>query len=172
MTESPASGSERVGVLFVCYANVCRSPLAEGVFRHLVEARGLAERFVIDSAGTHAIEGAHPHPLSQEIALAHGFTLDSRGRQLLRHDLSRFDHVVVMDRMNHETIRRLAAPSAFGAIEGFRARIRHLREISDPRAHGRDLDVPDPIRGGAEGYQLAYEFIERGCEALLDETTG
>lgn len=157
-------------MLFVCYANVCRSPLAEGAFRHLVAQRGLEARYRIDSAGTDAMEGSAPHPLSQRIAAERGFALSGHSRQLLRHDLSRFDHVVVMDRMNHETIRRLAAPSAFGAIEGFRAQIRLLRQIAHPGARGRDLDVPDPIRGGPEGYELAYRLILEGCEALLAET--
>ncbi len=165
------SADEGMGVLFVCYANVCRSPLAEATFRHLAAQRGVEDRFRIDSAGTDAMEGSAPHPLSQQIAAEHGFALKGRSRQLLRHDLARFDHVVVMDRMNFETIRRLAAPSAFGAIEGFRARVRMLRQIGQPDARGRDLDVPDPIRGGAEGYELAYRLIVAGCEALLDETS-
>lgn len=164
------SAAEPVGVLFVCYANVCRSPLAEGTFRHLVAQRGLEARYHVDSAGTDAMEGSAPHPLSQQIAAERGFMLSGRSRQLLRHDLSRFDHVVVMDRTNHDTIRRLAAPSAFGTIEGFRAQIRMLRQIARPDARGRDLDVPDPIRGGPKGYQLAYRLILAGCEALIDET--
>src|SRR5687768_3024828 len=85
-------------VLFVCYANVTRSPLAEGVFRHLVRARGLDTRFVIGSAGISAYEGAPPDPGSMAIAATHGIALSSRSRQMSRQDLFEHDHVLVADR--------------------------------------------------------------------------
>src|SRR5690606_34594819 len=109
----------QVGVLFVCYANMCRSPLAAGLFRMLADQRGLGSRLHIDSAGTSAMEGAPPHPSSGAIAERHGFTLGGYARQLIRDDLTRFDQVVVMDRQNYATIERLAAPSAFGSLEGY-----------------------------------------------------
>jgi protein-tyrosine phosphatase len=168
----PSQSRERIGVLFVCYANMCRSPLAEGVFRHLAAQRGLLDRLHIDSAGTDAAEGCSPHPLSCSIALAHGITLEGSGRQLIRDDLNRFDHVVVMDRSNYAKIARLAAPSSRGELKGFRARLRTLRSISDPQATGIALDVPDPIGAGMERYREIYELIERGCNALLDEISG
>jgi protein-tyrosine phosphatase len=159
--------SIETSVLFVCYANVCRSPLAEGTFAWLAHRRGLLGRLTIDSAGTSAMEGAPPHSLSQAIAAEQGFMLDGESRQLIRDDLSRFDHVVVMDRQNLETIRRLTG-SAFGP-QAFRARVRLLREIADPRATGSDLDVPDPIGRDADHYRAVFTMIERGCAALLDE---
>lgn len=163
------SSEPRIGVLFVCYANMCRSPLAEGVFRQLAAARGMSDRLHIDSAGTDAIEGCAPHPRSCEIAAAHGITLTGTGRQLVRHDLSNFDHLVVMDRRNYDKIARLAAPSAFGELEGFRARMRMLRAIANPKASGAALDVPDPIGCGAERFAEVYELLAAGCSVLLDE---
>jgi protein-tyrosine phosphatase len=168
MTDANPSG--RIGVLFVCYANMCRSPLAEGVFRHHAAQRGLLDRLHIDSAGTDASEGCSPHPLSCSIALEHGITLEGVGRQLIRDDLNRFDHVVVMDRSNYAKITRLAAPSSSpGQLIGFRARLRTLRSIGDPGATGIALDVPDPIGAGIDRYREIYEVIERSCTALLDE---
>ena len=161
--------AQPVGVLFVCHANMCRSPLAEGIFRHLAQARGMLDDLHIESAGTDAIEGCDPHPRSREIAAAHGITLTGTGRQLIRHDLSNFDHVVVMDRRNYDKISRLAAPSAFGELQGFRARLRMLRAIANPKASGQALDVPDPIGRGPEQYAEVYELIAAGCTALLDE---
>lgn len=158
----------RTSVLFVCYANICRSPLAEGTFRWLAERRGVLDRLTIDSAGTSAMDGAPPHSLSQAIASEQGFMLDGESRQLIRDDLSRFDHVVVMDRQNLETIRRLTG-SAFGLQTGFRARVRLLREIAEPGATGADLDVPDPIGRGVDHYRTVFGMIERGCTGLLDE---
>jgi protein-tyrosine phosphatase len=153
-----------IGVLFVCYANVCRSPLAEGLLRHLAGARGIGERLRIDSAGTSAFEGTLPHPLSCQIAEQHGFALTGKSRQLLREDLSRFDHILVMDRQNLATIERLA-----GSLDGYRAKIRLLRAIAHPKAKGRELDVPDPIGGDARRYAEVYAYMHEGCEALLDE---
>ena len=164
--------SAPVGVLFVCYANVCRSPLAAGLFAHLAAQRGMSEGLHIDSAGTSAMEGSPPHPLSCEIAEDHGFALEGYARQLIRDDLSRFDHVVVMDRRNYATIERLAAPSAFGSLANYKAKIRMLRAIENPKAKGPELDVPDPIGAGIERYQAVYELLERGCTALLDELAG
>jgi protein-tyrosine phosphatase len=160
---------QTIGVLFVCYANVCRSPLAEGLLRELADQRGLGEHLQIDSAGTSAMEGAAPHRRSCEVAEQHGFSLTGQSRQLTRDDLTRFDHVIVMDRENLATIERLAAPSAFGSLAGYRAKIRLLRAIAKPKAKGRDLDVPDPIGGAAGRYAEVYELLRDGCNALLDE---
>ena len=160
---------DRTAVLFVCYANMCRSPLAEGVFRHLAGERGHLERLTIDSAGTVAIEGGAPHPLSVDICRSRGIELEGTGRQILRVDLARFDHIVLMDRHNRSQLERMAAPSAFGPLDAHRARIRLLREISHPNARGDDLDVPDPIGHGPEGYELVFNLVHEGCRALLDE---
>lgn len=158
------SEPSRVSVLFVCYANMCRSPLAEGLFRHLAAGRGLLDRVEIDSAGTSAIEGAEPHELSQAIAEEHGFSLSGRGRQLLRDDLSRFDHILVMDRENLATIERLA-----GSLDAYPARVRLLRALAEPKAKPKQLDIPDPIGRGRGRYAEAYELMLASCEALLDE---
>lgn len=168
MSDAPEPRPGSIGVLFVCHANMCRSPLAEGVFRDLAAKRGMLDRLDIDSAGVDAVEGCSPHPLSCDIARVHGIELDGEGRQLIRDDLSRFDHVVVMDRRNYNRIARLTS-SAFGPLKGFRAKVRTLREIANPRASGRELDVPDPIGGGPGDYAKVYEMIAEGCAALLDE---
>jgi len=173
-SEAPA----KIGVLFVCYANICRSPLAEGTFRWLAERRGVLDRLTIASAGTSAMDGAPPHSLSQAIAAEHGFMLEGESQQLVRDDLSRYDHVIVMDRQNLATIQRLTG-SAFGPLAsanpervGFRARVRLLRELADPGASGADLDVPDPIGRGPDHYRAVFGLIERGCAALVDELFG
>ena len=159
----------RTGVLFVCYANVCRSPLAEGVFRHLVEGRSLDTRFAIDSAGTSAMDGASPHPYSVEVGARHRVRVHGEARQLRRADLSRFDHVLVMDRSNYAFLENMLAPSAFGAMQGLRARVRLLRAVSNPGARGHELDVVDPVGGDLDGFERCYQSLLPACEALLDE---
>jgi protein-tyrosine phosphatase len=159
-----------IGVLFVCYANIVRSPLAAGVFAHRVAARNLADRFRIDSAGVAADPGYPPHHASVAIATSHGIALSGTSRQLRRDDLFEFDHVLVLDRLVAAEIRRLTAGSAFGPLsERPPAKIRLLASLADPTARGEDLDVRDPMRAGFDGFRAAFEQIDRACAALLDE---
>lgn len=158
------------GVLFVCYANLVRSPLAAGVFSHHVAARGLSARFRVDSAGVAADPGYPPHHASVAIAAAHGIALTGASRQLHRVDLFEFDHVLVLDRMVAAEIRRLTAGSAFGPLSDRPpAKIRLLASLADPHARGEDLDVRDPMRAGFDGFRAVYTQIDRACTALLDE---
>ncbi len=167
MVES--SAGPQTGVLFVCYANICRSPLAEGIFRREAERRGLSSRFVVDSAGVSAWEGSKPHPLSVEVAEERGFALSGLSRQLIRGDFYDFDEILVMDRLVYGEIRRLLGPSAFGPQAPIRAQVRLFSTLLDPRAEGRQLDVADPITVGIEGFRATYDLLQRGCEVLLDE---
>lgn len=167
-----AGEPKRRGVLFVCHANMCRSPLAAGVFLHLLAQRGLSERFDVDSAGTWAADGIPPHPLSVDVARRYGIDaalLGSASRSIAPGDLDRFEHVVAMDRRNLADIERLRRISAFGPVVGGTAKLSLLRRFSDPKASGRDADVPDPVRGGPEHYETAYRIIDAGCRALLEQ---
>ena len=159
-----------VGVLFVCHGNLCRSPLAEGIFRHIVEGRGLLERFDIDSAGTYAASGHAPHPFSVDAARRLGIELGGRSRPIEPEDLTRFHHIIAMDRANQADILRLRRMSAFGpVVEGSRARVRLLRTISHPHARGDAQDVPDPIGLSPDTYATVCAIIEQACRALADE---
>ena len=151
----------RASVLFVCMGNICRSPLAEGVFRHLVRKRNLADRFEIDSAGVSGYhEGDPPDARSAEVARRRGIELSGSARRLNRADLDQFDYVIVMDRENRAGVERLANGTTHGA------RIHFLREF-DPEAE-HDIDVPDPYYGGPSGFENVQEMVERSCAQLLD----
>lgn len=153
------SGTIPTRVLFVCLGNICRSPLAEGVFRDLVEQAGLSERFEIDSAGTgswHVGEG--PDARAAMVARQHGVELNGHARQVTPQDLYRFDYVIAMDRDNLRSLERMAGTSAAGA------EIRLLREY-DPENGGDQ--VPDPYYGGASGFETAFEIVSRCCHVLL-----
>lgn len=158
-----------IRVLFICHANLVRSPLAEALFRHLAAQRGLADRFVVASAGISAHEGMPPDPGSVAVGAAHGVTVAGRARQMTRVDLYDHDHVLVADRHVASQIRRLIGGSVFGPIAGSSARVRLLATLADPHADGNALDVPDPLRGGPEGYRRVYDQLLRACTALLDE---
>ncbi len=149
----------KVRVLFVCMGNICRSPLAEGVFRALVEHAGLADRIEIDSAGIgdwHAGELADPR--TRAVAERRGLRLTSRARQVVSGDLDAFDLVVAMDEQNLRGLRRLRASAA-------PAEVRRLREFD---AEADDLDVPDPYEGDADGFERVHDMIERACAGLLE----
>jgi protein-tyrosine phosphatase len=151
-----------VSVLFVCLGNICRSPLAEGVFRALVAEAGLADSFEIDSAGTSGWhDGEPPDARAAAVARRHGIELGGTSRRVEGGDLRRFDHIIAMDGDNLRDLRKLADRAAADAD------IRRLREF-DPRGNG-DLDVPDPYFGGDAGFENVHDMVERSCRALLAE---
>jgi len=153
-----------VRVLFVCLGNICRSPLAEGVFLSLLREAGADDRFEVDSAGTAGYHiGDLPDPRTRDVARRRGIELTSRARQVEAEDLDRFDYVVVMDSQNLADVRRLADGAEV------RAEIRRLREFDDE--NGGDLDVPDPYYGGPQGFEDVHDIVERSCRRLLDHIT-
>jgi len=150
-------------VLFVCLGNICRSPMAEGIFRHLLDEGDPAHRIHVDSAGTGAWHvGEPPDDRAAAVAARHGVALSGAARRLEAEDLHRFDYVVAMDRQNLEDIHALADTA------GVTAHVHLLRDF-DPAADGaRGRDVPDPYFGGAGGFEAVYQMIHRSCEALLE----
>ncbi len=147
-------------ILFVCLGNICRSPLAEGVFLHRARALGVEESLVVDSAGTGAWHaGERPDPRSIDVARKYGVSLPGRARQLREADFRDFDLILAMDRENFRNIDRMRG-SARGSAE-----LRLFREF-DPEA-GDDLEIPDPYYGGPEGFDRVFEMVDRaGCGLL------
>lgn len=157
-----APDSPRTSVLFVCLGNICRSPLAEGVFLRLVSDAGLADRFRIESAGTGAWHvGERPDARATMVAQQHGVVLGSRARKITDADVREFDYVIAMDRENLRNVQRMVDAA------GSDAHVHLLREF-DPLADGEGDEVPDPYYGGASGFENVYEMVQRSCEVLLD----
>jgi protein-tyrosine phosphatase len=148
-----------VRVLFVCLGNICRSPTAEGVFRHLVTREGLTDRIQIDSAGTAAYHvGNPPDPRSQEAARRRGVDLSMlRARQAVRDDFHAFDYVLAMDRENLDDLRRICPP-------GHESRLKLFLDFA-PQAGRRD--VPDPYYGGGQGFETVLDLVEAASHGLL-----
>jgi protein-tyrosine phosphatase len=155
-----------VRILFVCMGNICRSPTAEGVLRHLVSERGLEGEIEIESAGTGGWHvGDPPDSRSAAAARKRGITLDGAARQVRADDFEDFDLLLAMDRDNLAELRALV-PS------GSEHKVRMLREFEggrDPVAGGADLDVPDPYYGGPNGFEDVLDQVEAACRGLLDE---
>jgi protein-tyrosine phosphatase len=150
----------KIGVLFVCLGNICRSPLAEAVFRAIVEEEGLSDRFTIDSAGTSNYHtGDSPDPRTVRAAAARGVRVQHAARQIAEEDFARFGYVLAMDSENLRRTLRVG-----GTVDGS-AEVRLLRSY-DPEAD-EDAEVPDPYFGGPRGFEDVHELVERACRGLF-----
>jgi protein-tyrosine phosphatase len=155
-------------VLFYCLGNICRSPLAQGIFEAKVAQAGLQGAFVVDSAGTGAWHrGEPPDPGSVAVARKHGLDLSGqRARQVVAEDLDRFDVLVAMDANNRAHVLRMA--ETLGKREALRGRIWLARNFErDPDGAGLDLDVPDPWGEGPRAFEEVYQILDRACQNLL-----
>lgn len=146
-------------ILFVCSGNICRSPLAEALFKHLADEAGLGARFVVDSAGTHGYhEGDPADPRTRRVGQRHGVNVTSIARAVVDGDFDRFDLIVAMDRGHRRELVARAGP--------VRARkIRLMREF-EPRADG--LDVPDPYYDGQPAFENVHAILDAACRGLLE----
>ncbi|MDX8531873.1 low molecular weight protein-tyrosine-phosphatase [Mesorhizobium sp. VK25A] len=142
-------------VLFVCLGNICRSPLAEGVFRVVLAGQG--KDFLIDSAGIGGWHtGQEPDRRSIAVAAKHGVDISGqRARKVLPEDFSRFDLILGMDRANVRDLKALAPAAA-------RDRVHLYLDF----ATGKAVDVPDPYYDGAEAFASVYRMIREASEAL------
>lgn len=149
-----------VKVLFVCTGNICRSPTAEGVFRHRVREAGLEERIGTDSAGTSDYHiGDPPDPRSVRAARSRGVDLsDLRARQVTLRDFTEFDYILAMDEGHVAKLRRMAPAGGTAEIRLF------MDFTPDPPRR----DVPDPYYGEGQHFTEVLDLVETGADALLD----
>jgi protein-tyrosine phosphatase len=159
-------------ILFVCLGNICRSPIAEGIFAHLVRERGLADRYSADSAGTGDWHiGEPPDRRAIAVSAKRGVPLPSVCRQVAKTDFQEFDLILAMDRNNRKDLEDLCPVP-------LRRKIKLMREFdhdtgaapSETAAArtGSALDVPDPYYGGPYEFDTVYEMLNRCCSGLLD----
>ncbi|HVS12660.1 MAG TPA: low molecular weight protein-tyrosine-phosphatase [Thermoanaerobaculia bacterium] len=145
-------------ILFVCLGNICRSPAAEGLFRRLVNDRGLEDQVRVDSAGTSSYHvGEPPDSRMRGAAAARGVRLVGAARRVLPEDFARFDLIVAMDRINRRDLLELAGDGATT-----------VRLLSEFLPDGWPADVPDPYYGGEEGFERVLEMIDQACGPMLE----
>jgi len=164
MTTARATTTER-RVLFVCLGNICRSPAAEGVFRHHLSRAGLSDSVLVDSAGTGGWHVGKPADSRMRAAAARrGLELTSRARQLEASDLGRFDHILTMDDDNLAAVQELARRAGAGGLNQC-AVVEPL--VRYCRLH-RVREVPDPYYGGEEGFEQVLDLLDDACTGLLE----
>jgi protein-tyrosine phosphatase len=150
-----------VRVLFVCMGNICRSPLAQGVFEEVVRREGLEGQVEADSAGTHGYyhAGEPPDARAQKSAARRGIDISAqRARRLTPEDCEDFDYIVTMDGENYRTV---AALSRRSDVE--------VRPFLDFTANLPEKEIPDPYYGGSEGFDHVLDLVEEASEELLQD---
>ena len=146
-------------VLFVCMGNICRSPTAEGVFRHFVDEAGLTDKVSVDSAGTHAYHTNEPADRRASAAAERrGYSLsDIRARRIEDDDFEHFDFVVAMDRDNLAML-----------VDQADAAHHHKISLFLEHSSGHEDEVPDPYYGGAAGFERVLDLVEEASRGLLE----
>lgn len=158
------SDNKEYKILFVCLGNICRSPAAEGITKRMLEDKGLADDFTVDSAGIgnwHV--GQLPDNRMRRHGAAHGYTFDSRARQFTPKDFGRFNHIVTMDDENYSAV------TAMARTETDRAKV--LRMADFLQSHPGQRSIPDPYYGGDSGFELVIELLEDACNGLIEHLT-
>jgi protein-tyrosine phosphatase len=151
---------EKVKVLFVCLGNICRSPLAEAVFKHKIVERNLNKFFEADSCGTSNYHiGDDPDPRTIANAKKNGVQILHKGRQLSEADLAYYDYVLAMDESNHANIMRLKNAKAH-------AEKIMLMRVFDPEGKGKE--VPDPYYGTERNFQEVFDILDRTIDHFID----
>ncbi len=146
-------------VLFVCLGNICRSPLAEALFRKHVEENNLLDKFDCDSCGTAAYHiGAPPDERSVANALENGLAYTHSGRKLTKQDFEEFDYIIAMDDENLSNIQHVNFNNH-----------PHIYKMRKFDMEGLNQDVPDPYYGGAQGFQDVFDILDRATLHLLKE---
>lgn len=150
-------------ILFVCLGNICRSPLAEGVFRQVLAERGMTDDFLVDSVGMGDWHlGQAPDPRAIAIARANGVDISGQSARGIRpEEFRRFDLILAMDRKNVRELNEIAPDACRDKI--------HL--FLDYAGSGAK-EVPDPYFGDAEGFAETYRLIRAAAERLADRLAG
>ena len=148
-----------VRVLFVCMGNICRSPVAQGVFEDVLRREGLTEEVFVDSAGTGPwYVGSPPDERAQESAGLRGLDISGqRARRISPEDCASFDYVLTMDEENYRMVYALCRG---GAV---------VRPFLDFAADSPEREVPDPYYGGPDGFERVLDLVEEASEGLVED---
>lgn len=145
-------------ILFVCMGNICRSPMAEGVFLHILKRENATSQFIVDSAGTHGYhEGELADSRMRTHAARRGYSLESRSRRVMRADFETFDMLVVMDDANYDDLCDKS-----NTID----ERNKIVKMADFCTKEQATHIPDPYYGGERGFEYVIDLLEDACENL------
>ena len=147
-------------ILMVCLGNICRSPIAEGVLKHMTQQACLD--WVVDSAGTNSFHvGQAPHKHSQAVCKSNGIDISNqRARRFSKSDLSKYDLIYAMASDVIDDMREIAGRGAdFSKVRLF---------LNESRP-GRNEPVPDPWYGNEDGYLPVYNLIVENCRVIMEK---
>lgn len=147
-------------VLFVCLGNICRSPLAEEVFRSYVKSKGKEDEYIIDSAGTSGYHsGELPDERMRESARRHGYILCHHSRKIQYNDYDDFDHIICMDDSNmHHLVQNAPTSDA----------VQKIHKLTDIHPKSTIDHIPDPYYGGVQGFERVIRLIEEAVPYLYE----
>ncbi len=144
-----------IRVVFVCLGNICRSPMAEGVFRNMVEEVGLRDKIQVDSAGTSSWHIGEPaHRGTRDILAKHGIQYQGRARRVRGEDYNDSNYVIAMDKSNLEALR------------SYQPEHPRMYLLLDFANQVEKRDVPDPYYSG--NFEEVYQLVKAGCSGLLE----
>lgn len=144
-------------ILFVCLGNICRSPLAEGIFAKLVKEAGLEKKIFVDSAGTSAYHiGELPDYRTRQVAESRGIRLTHRARQFKKTDFDEFDYILAADKSNLAHLKNLQSSHS-------KAKLHLIRDWE-----GENLEVPDPYYGTMKNFEEGYLILEKALSLFLN----
>ncbi|XP_073348600.1 low molecular weight phosphotyrosine protein phosphatase isoform X1 [Pagrus major] len=150
-------------VLFVCLGNICRSPIAEAVFRKMATEAGVEDNWRIDSAATSTYEiGNHPDDRGQACMKRHSVPMRHVARQVTKEDFKSFEYILCMDESNLSELNRKAK-----SVKDYKAKIELLGSY-DPQ---NQLIIKDPYYGSAEDFEKVYEQCARCCKVFLERNS-
>lgn len=153
--------NKKASVLFVCMGNICRSPTADAVFKHIVRQAGLEREIYVDSAGTHAYHiGEPPDRRAQNSASKRGYSMqDLRARKVVVSDFADFHYILAMDYENLAYLQQWCPDRYSGKPKLF---------MSYSKGKYNDQEVPDPYFGGDQGFEQVLDMIEEASKSLLE----
>lgn len=155
--------ASNIRILFVCLGNICRSPMAEEIFRQKTKEKGVEKKFDIDSAGIGNYHtGDLPDPRMRVFASKRGYELTHHARQIQTEDFERFDLIVGMDDSNIDDLEYLAP--------GFEEK-QKIHRMAEYFQYINTDHVPDPYYGGTMGFHHVIDLLENGCDGLLKQLT-
>jgi protein-tyrosine phosphatase len=158
--KEPTSFAMTSKVLFVCMGNICRSPMAEGVFKHMIKQAGLDDVVQVDSAGTHAFHvGEAPDKRAQTIAAKRGYDITTlTGRKVSDKDFEEYDYILAMDWENLALLQQQAPKASQHKLQLF------MRFATEHES----ATIPDPYYGGPQGFETVLDYIEDASNGLLE----